>query len=100
MSLNVTPKTLAASADISFNLGNSISFDYWTASKNKECFIGVKPTGAGAGETEKFLVKSEEEFTSPIDKICQSETGSPEYIVCTANTVYIVHSSITSKHVS
>ena len=49
-----------------------IMFDYWTASCDKDVLIGVREGG------EKLLVKSEEEYTSPVSKIYKVET---EYIV-------------------
>ena len=39
-----------------------IMLDYWTASIDKKALIGVKESG------EKLLVKSEEDYTSPISK--------------------------------
>ena len=44
-----------------------IMFDYWTASCDKEVLIGVRESG------EKLLVKSEEEYTSPVSKIYKVE---------------------------
>ena len=40
-----------------------IMLDYWTASVDKKALVGVRETG------EKLLVKSAEEYTSPISKI-------------------------------
>ena len=37
-------------------------YDYWTSSVDKEVLIGVRENG------EKLLVKSEDEYTSPISK--------------------------------
>ena len=42
-----------------------IMMDYWTNSLDKSVLIGVKES------TEKLLVKSEDEYTSPISKIYQ-----------------------------
>ena len=49
-----------------------IMLDYWTSSSDKTALIGVRENG------EKLLVKSEEEYTSPISKIYKIET---EYII-------------------
>ena len=49
-----------------------IMFDYWTDSCDKEVLIGVRDNG------EKLLVKSADEYTSPISKIYKVET---EYII-------------------
>ena len=68
-----------------------IMFDYWTASCDKEVLIGVRDGG------EKLLVKSEEEYTSPVSKIYQVEK---EYIIITENSIYIVSSEIPTKRIS
>ena len=65
--------------------------DYWTSSLDKTSLIGVRESG------EKLLVKSEEEYTSPIAKFYKSAT---EYIVVTENSIYIVSSEIQSRKIS
>ena len=44
-----------------------------------------------------MLVKSEEEYTSPISKIFKVET---EFIIMIENSIYIVSASIKSKKIS
>ena len=68
-----------------------IMFDYWTSSCDKEVLIGVRESG------EKLLVKSEEEYTSPISKIYKVEN---EYIIITENSIYLVSSDIPTKRIS
>jgi hypothetical protein len=68
-----------------------IMLDYWKDSNNENVFIGVKDSD------EKMLVKSEEEYTSPISKIFKVET---EFIIMTENSIYIVSASIKSKKIS
>ena len=68
-----------------------IMFDYWTASCDKEVLIGVRDSG------EKLLVKSADEYTSPISKIYKVET---EYIIVTENSIYVVSADIDTKRVS
>ena len=68
-----------------------IMMDYWTSSIEKESLIGVKDT------QEKLLVKSEDEYTSPITKIFKS--GS-EFIVVTENSIYLVDKDIPTKRIS
>ena len=68
-----------------------IMFDYWTASLDKTVIIGVKTN------QEKLLVKSEDEYTSPIEKIYKVES---EYIIMTENSLYIVSASIQTKRIS
>lgn len=68
-----------------------IMLDYWTSSLDKTSLIGVRETG------EKLLVKSEDEYTSPIVKFYKSGV---EYIVVTENSIYIVSSEIVSRKIS
>ena len=68
-----------------------IMLDYWTASLDKTALIGVREGG------EKMLVKSEEEYTSPVAKFYKS--GS-EYIVITENSIYLVSSEIPTRKIS
>jgi hypothetical protein len=68
-----------------------IMLDYWTDSLERKVLIGVKPDG------EKLLVKSEEEYTSPISKIYKVEN---EYIIITENSIYVVSSSISTRKIS
>ena len=68
-----------------------IMFDYWTDSLEKKALIGVRESG------EKLLVKSAEEYTSPIGKFYKSGT---EYIIITENSIYIVSSDIPTRKIS
>jgi hypothetical protein len=68
-----------------------IILDYWNASLEKTCLIGVRQNN------EKLLVKSEEEYTSPIAKIYKVET---EYIVVTENSVYLVSADISTRRIN
>ena len=53
--------------------------------------IGVREGG------EKLLVKSEDEYTSPIAKIYKIQN---EYIILTENSLYIASAKIASKRIS
>ncbi len=68
-----------------------IMLDYWMLSLEKKVIIGVKENG------EKLLVKSEDEYTSPIGKIFKIES---EYIILTENSIYIVSSDIQSNRIN
>tara|TARA_B110000967_G_C18615167_1_gene425973 strand:- start:12 stop:320 length:309 start_codon:yes stop_codon:yes gene_type:complete len=68
-----------------------ILFDYWTSSLDKDVIIGVRENG------EKLLVKSEEEYTSPVSKIYKVET---EYIIVTENSIYVISADIQTKRIS
>lgn len=73
-----------------------ILLDYWTHSIDKQVLIGVKE-GKDGSDPEKLLVKSAEEYTSPISKIYGS---GKEYIIITENSIYIVDKSIPTKRIS
>ena len=68
-----------------------IMLDYWNNSNENKVLIGVRENG------EKLLVKSEEEYTSPIEKIYKVEG---EYIIVTENSLYIVSAKIATKRIS
>ena len=68
-----------------------IMLDYWAESLENKVLIGVRENG------EKLLVKSEDEYTSPIEKIYKVEN---EYIIVTENSLYIVSASIATKRIS
>lgn len=83
--------TLQHAAKLSIIEDKPIMFDYWTHSLDKTALIGVKEN------EEKLLVKSEEEYTSPIAKIYK--VGA-EYIIMTENSIYIVDVKIPTKRIS
>lgn len=83
--------TLQHAAKLSIVEDKPIMFDYWTNSLDKTVLIGVKEN------QEKLLVKSEEEYTSPIAKIYKVAT---EYIIVTENSIYIVDVAIPTKRIS
>lgn len=68
-----------------------IILDYWTSSLDKTCLIGVR------SNNEKLLVKSEDEYTSPIAKIFKVDT---EYIIVTANSIYVVSADISTRRIN
>ena len=65
--------------------------DYWAPSLEKKVLIGVKADG------EKLLVKSDEEYTSPIAKIFQVEN---EFIILTENSLYITSAEIDKRQIA
>lgn len=83
--------TLTHAAKLSVVEDKPIMLDYWTNSLNKTVLIGVKDN------QEKLLVKSEEEYTSPIAKIYKV---GKEYIIMTENSIYIVDVEIPTKKIS
>jgi hypothetical protein len=70
-----------------------IMMDYWEDALNGTAVIGVRNE-----DGEKLLVKSKEEYTSPISNIYGGT--KQEYIIATENSLYIVPSSIAKKRVS
>ena len=69
----------------------AIMMDYWSYSLEKKCLIGIKDTG------EKLLVKSADEYTSPIQKFYKSNNN---FIIITENSIYIVESEIPTRKIS
>jgi hypothetical protein len=68
-----------------------ILLDYWLASHTKEALIGIRESG------EKLLVKSKEEYTSPIQKVCKC---GQDYLILTENSIYIVASTIPTRKIA
>ena len=68
-----------------------IMMDYWTDSLEKKVLIGVRENN------EKLLVKSVDEYTSPIAKIYKVET---EYLIMTENSIYLVSNDISTKRIN
>jgi hypothetical protein len=68
-----------------------IILDYWSASLDGKALIGIRDN------KEKLLVKSEEEYTSPISKFYKV---NQEYIIVTENSIYLVSSDIPNRNIS
>ena len=68
-----------------------LMMDYWVDSLDGKALIGVRENN------EKMLVKSAEEYTSPIAKLYRSGT---EYIIMTENSIYLVSSTIPSRRIA
>ena len=85
--------TLKNAAKLSIQEDKPIMLDYWMDScdENTSVMIGVKTTD------EKLLVRSSEEFTSPISKIYKVVN---DYIIMTENSIYIVSSNIPTRRIS
>ena len=80
---------LLRAAQVSMTEDKPIYLDYYPDSVNKKCCIGVK-------DTEKFLVKSDSEYTSTIQNVFKCESC---YIVMTENSLYIVSTDIPIKKI-
>ena len=68
-----------------------IMLDYWAPSLDKKALVGARENG------EKLLVRSEEEYTSSIQKFYKAGT---EFIIITENSIYIVDSGIPTRKIS
>lgn len=73
-----------------------IMLDYWVDSMNglnsdEGIIIGVRVNG------EKLLIKSKDEYTSPVNKIYKVDDC---YICVTENSIYLVSSSIKTKRIT
>lgn len=89
--ISPSSQCLQHSAKIAIVDDKPIMMDYWTESQDNKVLIGVREDG------EKLLVKSEDEYTSPISKIYKVEK---EYIIVTENSLYLVSASIATKRIS
>jgi len=78
---------LLRAAQVSIDEDKPIYFDYYRDSVEKKCCIGVQ------GQT-KYLVKSNDEYTSTIQSVFKCETC---FIVMTENSLYVVDAAIPIK---
>jgi hypothetical protein len=83
--------TLQHASKIAIVEDKPIMLDYWSNSLDQNVIIGVRDN------QEKLLVKSEDEYTSPISKIYQIDK---EYLIITENSIYVVSNSIPTKKIS
>ena len=84
--------TLQHATKLSIVEDKPVMFDYWADSLDKKVIVGIREES-----NEKLLVKSAEEYTSPVVKFYKSQT---EYIIVTENSIYIVASDIPTKKIS
>jgi len=83
--------TLKHAAKLSIVDDKPVMMDYWTFSLDKKALIGARENG------EKLLVKSEDEYTSSIQKFYKSGT---EYIIITEKSIYIVSNDIPTRKIA
>lgn len=86
-------KVLKHVTKLSIEQDKPIMMDYWVDSygDSPSVLIGVR------NNDEKLLVRSNEEYTSPISKIFKV---CDEYIVVTENSIYVVSTQIPTKRIS
>ena len=80
---------LLRAAQVSIDEDKPIYLDYFRDSLEKKCCIGVQGTI-------RYLVKSDNEYTSTIQSIFKCESC---YIVMTENSLYVVDAGIPVKRV-
>jgi hypothetical protein len=88
--MSVPPaNVLLRAAKVSMDEDKPIYLDYYADSVEKKCCIGVQ-------DKTKYLVKSNDEYTSTIQTVFKCESC---YIVMTENSLYIVDAGIQIKRV-
>ena len=85
-------KVLIHAARIAIEQDKPILLDYY-----KETRVGTAFLGEDGDTKEKILVKSAEEYTSPIQKMFKA---GDDCIIVTENSVYIVSGAIKKKKIS
>jgi hypothetical protein len=78
---------LLRAAQVSIDEDKPIYFDYYKDSVEKKCCIGVQ-------DNVKYLVKTNDEYTSAIQTVFKCETC---YIVMTENSLYVVDAGVPVK---
>lgn len=91
MSVVPSATVMAAAAKLSIEHDKPIYLDYYNDSLEKKCCIGVQ-------DTTKFLVKSDTEYTSPIESIARIKEEKV-FVVMTENSIYIVSADIPVKRI-
>jgi len=91
MSAVPSATAMAQAAKLAIEQDRPIYLDYFNDSVEKKCCIGVQGTT-------KFLVKSDTEYTSPIESIARIKDDNI-FIVTTENSLYVVSASIPVKRI-
>lgn len=82
---------MVQAAKVATEQDRPIYLDYFNDSLQKKCCIGVQGTS-------KMLVKSDTEYTSPIETIMRIKEENT-WIVLTENSLYIVSADIPVKRI-
>ena len=83
--------TLTHACKLSIQQDKPILLDYWEGSVKKTVFFGLRTN------EEKLLVRSEDEYTSPISKIYKV---GKEFIIITENSIYLVDNDLPYRAIS
>jgi hypothetical protein len=82
---------MVQAAKVALEEDRPIYLDYYADSVTKKCCIGVRADS-------KMLVKSDTEYTSPIEKIMRMKEDNT-WIVLTENSLYVVSGDIPVKKI-
>jgi hypothetical protein len=82
---------LYAAAKLAQQLDRPIQLDYYA-----DTYVGKAVIGEDQDTKDKLLVKSNEEYTSIVQKIYKVD---PDYLVLTANSIYIVSGKIQKRKI-
>lgn len=90
-----SPQTLVQAAKIAQQLDRPIQLDYYADSCIEKAVVGEDQT-----TKDKILIKSNEEYTSLIQKMYKAGTPAHEdLLVLTENSIYIVSGKIKKKKI-
>ncbi len=84
-------QVLVSAAKVAIEQDKAIHLDYFTDTATNKAFLGEDPA---AGQ--KMLVKSNEEYTSLVQKVYKV---GEEYIILTENSLYIVSGKIQKRKI-
>ena len=82
---------MVQAAKVATEQDRPIYLDYYNDSIEKKCCVGVQGSS-------KMLVKSDTEYTSPIETIMRIKEEKA-WLVLTENSLYIVHADIPVKRI-
>jgi len=84
--------TLLHAAKLAIQQDKAIQLDYYVDTASGKAFMGEDPDSK-----EKMLVKSNDEFTSSIQKIYKVQE---DFIVVTENSIYLVNGKVQKRRVN
>ena len=82
---------MVQAAKVAVEQDRPIYLDYYNDSLDNKCCIGVQGNS-------KFLIKSDTEYTSPIETIMRMKEDAT-WLILTENSLYIVHADIPVKKI-
>jgi hypothetical protein len=85
-------KTLVYAARMALEKDMPVMLDYYVDTRDGRAFLGED-----SATKDKMLVRSEDEYTSPIAKILKVDD---DFIVITENSIYIVSKNIKKRFIT